>query len=243
MNKEDIWVSRVPVPIRGTVDEPVENTFNDFQAGGLVKNWNIYSPLWAPVEVVDFPSKSNKSLRLEDRDRHDYAMAERVFPESLQVTVAVRLLADQNDRGQLYIEVWDPRGRIPVRLVLDSDGWIKVYHGRRTDSVVSYEPGKWYEIDLRIDVMRHQFEVTVNGQPTGSNQSYQGQPSQASGWYFLSSVHTVGRLVFRTGPVRRKPDVDSSVEDQLEDFLDVGVPDQAARYFINRVRTTDHRRI
>jgi len=145
------------------------------------------------------------------------------------------------DRGGLCVEVWDCRGRIPVRLVLDSDGWIKVYHGRRTDSVVSYEAGKWYDIDLKIDVTRHQFEVMLNGQPTGSNQSYQGQPFQASGWYFLNSDHTVGRLVFRSGPVRRKPDVDTGVEDQGEDLPDAGVPDQAARYFINRVRTTDHR--
>ena len=38
MNKEDIWVSRVPVPIRWQVDEPVDDSFNDMVAGGIVKD-------------------------------------------------------------------------------------------------------------------------------------------------------------------------------------------------------------
>ncbi|WJH33864.1 exo-alpha-sialidase [Paenibacillus sp. CC-CFT747] len=55
MNKEDIWVSEIPVPIRSRVSEPVADTFTDMETGGRVKDWNVYSPLWARVAVADFP--------------------------------------------------------------------------------------------------------------------------------------------------------------------------------------------
>ena len=82
MNKEDIWVSRIPVPVRETVTGPVHDTFDDTADRRSVHDWNIYSRKWAPVRVVDFPSATNKSLELQDKDPYDYARAVRVFPET-----------------------------------------------------------------------------------------------------------------------------------------------------------------
>ena len=67
INKEDIWVTRVPVPVHERVDGPVHDTFDNLKAGGSVTDWNTYSPRWAPVSVVDFPSATNKSLELQTR--------------------------------------------------------------------------------------------------------------------------------------------------------------------------------
>ena len=73
VNKEEIWVTRIPVPIRGAVDVPVHDEFDNMKTSGVVTGWNIYSPRWAPVEVVNFPSEQNKSLELKDGDPYDYA--------------------------------------------------------------------------------------------------------------------------------------------------------------------------
>jgi hypothetical protein len=53
VNKEDIWVARVPVPIRSEATGPVKDDFDGFPAGALPDHWNIYSPVWAPVRVID----------------------------------------------------------------------------------------------------------------------------------------------------------------------------------------------
>ncbi|MHC4062352.1 MAG: PA14 domain-containing protein, partial [Planctomycetota bacterium] len=50
MNKEDIWISRVPLPIRHDVDKWVNDSFDGMKTGGIVTDWNIYSLKWAPVE-------------------------------------------------------------------------------------------------------------------------------------------------------------------------------------------------
>lgn len=240
MNKEDIWVSRVPVPIRDKVDEPVDDKFTDIEPGGVVTNWNIYSPLWAPAEVVILPGTSDRCLKLEDRDRYDYARAERVFPASEKVTVEVRIRAEQNSGGLLDIEVWDGAGHIPVRVSFDGDGSIRIHHGRKVEPVVPYEARKWYDVEIKIDTRTHQYQVCINGELTGRNKSYQGVTSKVTGWYFMAPVKAVERLVLRTGAIRRHPNVDSGVDDQEEDLPEAGKPGELSVYYIDRVVTGDH---
>ena len=79
VNKEDIWVSRIPIPILSGTDEPVEDTFENIAPGPRVPGWNTYSPLWAPVNIISEPGTANKCLELEDREPTDYARAIRTF--------------------------------------------------------------------------------------------------------------------------------------------------------------------
>ncbi|HEX2861688.1 MAG TPA: hypothetical protein VHN79_08610, partial [Lacunisphaera sp.] len=53
VNKEDIWVARVPVPATTTAAGPVNDNFNSAAPGSLPAGWNLYSPLWAPVRIVE----------------------------------------------------------------------------------------------------------------------------------------------------------------------------------------------
>src|SRR5205823_6583529 len=76
MNKDDIWISRVPVPVRGEVTGPVHDDFNTGTLEDLP--WNLYCPRWAPVRLADFPSATNRSLELRDHEPADYARAVRV---------------------------------------------------------------------------------------------------------------------------------------------------------------------
>jgi hypothetical protein len=144
MNKEDIWITRIPVPVRSTVTGPVNDSFDGLEAGGAVTGWNIYSPRWATVRVVSFPSDSNKSLELQDKDPYDYARALRVFPETTQAAVEFRVHPKQNDAGRLEIEVVDRFGSRPVRIVFAPDGAVKAVNGGKQEDIARYEAGKWF---------------------------------------------------------------------------------------------------
>src|SRR5699024_9291923 len=47
MNKEDIWVASIPVPIKGGAVEHVQEDFSGVDSIKELRTWNIYSPLWA----------------------------------------------------------------------------------------------------------------------------------------------------------------------------------------------------
>ncbi|MFE5320498.1 hypothetical protein ACFQ88_17460 [Paenibacillus sp. NPDC056579] len=223
VNKEDIWVSRVPVPVELRVEKPVRDTFDDMPVGSHVQGWNIYSCQWAQVSVAPFPSPSNKSLRLHNKDPYDYSKAVRVFPESRKVRIQWKLLAAQSDTGLLQIEVCDYKGTIPLRLIVDKDGWIKVQHGF-IHNVVAYEPDTWYEVVLNIDASKQKYEIII------------GDVRKI--YSFFAPVLSVERLVFRTGAFRREPNLDSPLEfDALPGADD---PVREAVYYIQYVETSEH---
>src|SRR6185437_15965121 len=88
MNKEDIWVSRVRLPVQTDEKGPSTVRFN----------WNLYMPKWSCV------THDGQELRLENRDPYDYARATRVFAPCRHVQVSFELLTEQ-DHGLLEVEI------------------------------------------------------------------------------------------------------------------------------------------
>ncbi len=68
VNKEDIWVARVPVPVATAVNGPINDTFDSAAVGTLPEQWNIYSPAWAPVRVVDVAASLDGARRSGSRE-------------------------------------------------------------------------------------------------------------------------------------------------------------------------------
>jgi len=189
MNKEDIWVSRIPVPIRGSVTHPVNDTFNHMTPGGVVTDWNIYSPRWAPVEVVNFPSDQNKSLELKDGDPYDYARAVRVFPAGKKGELTFKVLPRQTD-GELDVDLDDAHGRRPVRIMLATNGEVEIANGSQTVKAASYTPGKWMAFKIDYDAVNGKFSVAIDGKPVLRDAA------------FAEPVQALQRISFRTGPHR-----------------------------------------
>jgi hypothetical protein len=216
MNKEDIWVSRIPVPIRSTVNQPVRDNFDDQALGPAIRDWNIYSPVWAPVALVRSPDgTAGNCLELRDEDRYDYAKAERVFPAATNVILRFRLRAGPAEPGMLGIEVLDRRGGRPVRLIWGDTGKLAAQTGTRASQrvdVTSVAANRWYAIELRVDTAAQKFDVLVNGKPALKDAA------------FAEAVKgTVERLSFRTGPFRdyNAMEADKLIDDsKLGDRLD-----------------------
>ena len=146
----------------------MHDTFDNLNAGGPVTDWNIYSPRWSPVGVADFPSAANKSLELQDKDPYDYARAVRVFPETKSATIHFKVHAGQNNAGRLEIEVTDRFGFRPVRMIFAEDGQIKAMNGAESKTLAPYQPGKWYDVDLKVDVANGTFDISLAGKPVAS---------------------------------------------------------------------------
>src|SRR5262249_53441284 len=143
-NKEDIWISRIPVPVRYRVEAAVNDNFDDLEAGGKIPNWNIYRPRWASAGIAAYPSARNKKLELEDRDPYDYARAVRVFAETKQANVSFKVLPRQSDTGRLEMEILDAGGHRPVRVLFNEEGKIEAWNGGKLVSVSPYQRNMWY---------------------------------------------------------------------------------------------------
>ena len=192
-NKEDIWVSRVPVPIRHKTDGPVEDSFDKLDVGGRIPDWNIHWPRWARTAVVAFPSAANKSLQLEDRDLYDYAKAVRVFAETKSVRVSCKIFARQNNTGRLEIEVLDHAGHRPVRIVFGEDGLVQAADGSGQAGAGPYKAGSWYRVEIAVNTAEAKYDLSLNGKLV---------VRQAA---FAEPAASVERLSFRTGAFRTEP--------------------------------------
>jgi Sialidase-like, CBM domain len=196
VNKEDIWVSRVPVPIRGRVDRPVHDTFDADPVGSLPAGWNVYSPLWAPVRVVAAggTEPANHALELRDEDPDDYARAVRVFPETHGLTASFKVLARQTD-ARLEIELLDAHGARPVRLAFAEDGHLWACHEGIWEDAGPYAANRWITLGLQI---------APNPKSDHAILTVDGRPPLPRNLVFTEPAASVERLSFRTGKYRRR---------------------------------------
>lgn len=192
VNKEDIWVSRVPTPVQYAADADVVDDFEGIPPGDIVPDWNIYDPVWAPVNVVEHDG--NRVLRLQDKDPHDYARAVRVFQEGTQAHVSFRLSLNQIQNGRLEIDLMDRYGDRPVRLVVNSAGQLTAFDGATAIDATTLEPDRWYEIELNVNAtLFGSYSLTVDGEMLVKEAA------------LSEAVKSVERISFRTGEFRHLP--------------------------------------
>lgn len=221
MNKEDMWVSRIPVPVKNKVTKDVNDEFGRIPEEKELNEWNIYSPLWCKVAME--PYKDNKAISLKDSDPFDYAKAERVFPVTQKLELSFIISAAQTSHGQLEVEVADAKGTACLRLILDSTGSILTKQGYRNKSLGKYNQGEMINIKIELNTTTRFYNVIINGGKPSTNICFQ-------------PVAAVERLVFRTGSVRRFPDTDTPT-DQSYDLPGADRKEKEAKYLIHSVKT------
>ncbi len=194
MNKEDIWISRVPTPVRYAVSGPVSDSFDGLSLNGGVPDWNIYAPKWAPVSVVNTPGATGKCLELADKDPYDYARAIRVYEEGNRIEMKLRIRASQNTNGTLEIDLTDRYGNRPVRLRFDEKGSIVATDGSTEKRLQAYQPGQWYALTFRVNAsLNGSYDLAIDGKTVLEKAA------------LAEAVKSVERLSIRTGPYRDLP--------------------------------------
>lgn len=224
VNKEDIWVSRVPLPVRCAVKGDVHDTFDNLHVDGAVTDWNIYAPQWAPVNVVAFPNNRNKSLELSDSDPYDYAKAVRVFQTGTHAKLQFKVYLKQNNAGLLRIDVNDRYGNRPVRLWFDKTGNLYAQDGNTSRCLQKYLPGKWYNMELDVNAtLNGRFSVKVDGRCLLDNAK------------LAEAVKSVERLSFCTGHYRNKPDRTTPNQQPAPPLSGADDPVVTTSYYIDNV--------
>ncbi|MDW7656449.1 MAG: hypothetical protein SCM11_04660 [Bacillota bacterium] len=165
VNKEDIWVCQAPVPLRGTVDGPVNDDFSRDVAGAL-DLWNLYVPAWTSAGLdtvpVDGGEKIQTALCLRDHDPYDRVRAMRLFAPADQVRLSFSLRVETVAPGaSVVIELQDRHGSAPVRIKINGDGQIAVRSGGVDFPVVQDCIRRWLTIDLQADCRKNRCAVQI----------------------------------------------------------------------------------
>ena len=224
VNKEDIWVSRVPLSVKYSVTGEVNDNFDKLEVNGAVPDWNIYAPQWAPVNVVAFPDAKNKSLELSDSDPYDYAKAVRVFHTGSHSQLKFKVYLKQNNSGILRIDVADRYGNRPVRLWFDKSGNLYAQDGSTSKLLQKYLPGKWYNIEIDVNAtLKGNFGVFVDGVKVLQNAQ------------LAEAVKSVERLSFCTGSYRNKPDRTTPNQQVAPPLAGADEPEPTTTYYIDDV--------
>lgn len=218
VNKEDMWVSRIPVPVKLKAAAHADDDFSQFTELSQLTDWNIYSPVWAPVSL------DKNWLLLQDKDPFDYAKIERKIPATKELKVAFDLQAGQNDKGTLQIEFLDENGIACSRLELTADGVFRAKGGSRFGNIMKYEAGKTYHVEALLSVANRSIQVFVDGKKAGTRM-------------FYAPVAAIERIAFRTGELRQFPTPETPA-DQTYDLPNAGAQDALSTFRVANFKTS-----
>ncbi len=215
-NKEDMWVSRIPVPVRLDATTHATEGFEAYGHLSDMTDWNLYIPQRCPITLKD------GWLTLSDNEPYDYAKAERIIPNTKELAVEWDLKMGQTNHGELDIEFVDDGGNVASRIVADSTGIMRVKGGARYGTLIKrYEQGATYHIKAVLSTALHRATYYVNGKKACERQ-------------FDTPVEHFSRIVFRTGALFDKPDINTPA-DQDFDMPRADEQDPAALFSIAHV--------
>jgi hypothetical protein len=189
VSKEDIWISRIPLPVERTLEGPVKDNFDLMETGCHIPGWNIYSPRWCPVQLEEGPGPGLKSLVMRDKDPFDYARATRVFGQAPQQRVRFSIYVESNPE-QFQFDINDPGGARLIRTSIDSEGQLFISDGEKGMQVSARVPmNTWVEMDIDINSEEGKYSLHMDGKEV-----CKGRQFTTSGM--------VERIDFRTGEYR-----------------------------------------
>ena len=187
VNKEDVWISRIPLPAVPVPTALHNEDFNKMPLGPVVRDWNLYCPKWAPVSVTTEPGKpGNRCLELRDSDPVDHAQAQRVFPPSQSININFRVKPMQTN-GYFEAALENDAGTCALLVILSPDGSVSISSSEGIAQIGTYAAGKWLSVNLNTDPDNKTLKVRLEGNPA--------KPVELK-W---ENPDNLQRLVFRTG--------------------------------------------
>ena len=218
-NKEDIWVSRIVVPVRLAATRHAESEPQNVGKLSELTEWNVYSPKWARVTV------SGDRITLRDSDPFDYAKVERVVPKTSELAVEMDIRSTVRKDGRLCIEFADDEGTVCSKIVIDEEN-MRVKGGARYGTMQkTYQQGKSYHIRAELSCEKHQATYYVDGK-------------KACVRMYDTPVKTISRVIWRTGELFAEPNINTPA-DQYDDMPRADERDEESVFELKNVTTSD----
>ena len=222
MNKEDIRVCRIPVPLTGEPGHELRDDFCVEDPEQILDRWNVYSSLWATVSQGGCAGR--RALRLSDSDPYEYAKAYRIFRPFAVGSLTMELCVSRMGDDCVDIDLYGEGESRPVRLrftrawgdvgsrrgVRDKACDFSVFSGDTYAIQRSVELDTWLSLSVRFDSVAGTYQLAIDGNPVGR------------GWRFAEPAGEIRCLEIRTGHYRmRDPIVDYNITRIPEEIVDL----------------------
>lgn len=166
-NKEDIWVSRLALPL----DHPGERE----------SRWNRYEPRWTQIS-----EQPDGEVRLSSREPFDRAEVSQRFPPAANVVIKTTVVTPSAGPGALDLELLAGIGGArPVRLRFCGDGFLRAIDRDKMVEFGHFAPGTRLALTLEAHCgPRGIYSVAIDDKKVGEAQ-------------FAETVSTVERIACR----------------------------------------------
>lgn len=166
VNKEDMWITRFPVPVRMKETGAVHDDMNQMTEAALRNTWNLYVPAWGKAELEAVGQKTG--LSLSDWDPYNRVMAERLVLEADVLCIRTVLCIRRLKEDRISFSLQDPGGRTALCMVFTPEGRLCVHAGGVDQTICAYQAGREYELELRISCREFTYSVQVKECESGA---------------------------------------------------------------------------
>lgn len=227
VNKEDIWVARVPVPAVSVEKQDVKERMADLMENDVRERWNLYVPSWNRAELM-MDEENETGLLLTDCDPYDRTRAMRLFRSGSKVELETRLKVKNLSQSPFSLFLQDRKGQIAVCVLLRPDGWVCMHHGGLDTPLCRYSRNKEVRIRILADCVENCVKLSVFC--NGEEKTVTGATA--------ASVDEMERVVFATkyslpwqglevngklGTIGDLPDADKRQEETAVSILELTV--------------------
>ncbi|HUX22545.1 MAG TPA: hypothetical protein VMW69_15000 [Spirochaetia bacterium] len=206
IHKEDIWISRIAVPITGApADKPIDD-FSSEEPETIEARWNLYSGIWTSIRSGGLGGR--RCLVLSDSDPYDYAKATRSFTPCERGGLTLDLFAERFGRDELEVDLIGAREARPIRLRFTPAN-AELLVNATQEGAVPIPARRWARLEIAFDCSKGSFQLSVDGAQLSLNGGFR-EPADA-----------LCRLELRTGPYRMTDPLDGRVEIGSEPHQDL----------------------
>lgn len=187
VNKEDMWIARVPTP---HVNEQLIDVHEDMSIidEDILRNrWNLYVPAWNGAKLVS-DGNGRQVLRLVDTDPYDRTRAMRlVRPGELQ-RVRVVMTVQSLEFQTAVVHVQDRRGQNLCMILFKPDGTLCLRDRGSDVFLSSWVRAEPLDINILCDCVENRLKIRV----------YDASGMRSFGSQTLASAEVVDRVLIAT---------------------------------------------
>lgn len=161
MNKEDMWIGRVPLP---AVSEEKEDVWDDMAAltdEKLRNTWNLCVPIWNRAELEKAPD-GRRGLRLMDSDPYNRTRAMRLFKAGALVSISLELWPVAVHTEGVRIEIQDRKGQTAANFVLRGDGKLYFRNAGLDMELCGWRKQEALHLEFTIDCVMNQINIMAS---------------------------------------------------------------------------------